>query len=368
MKLQLSYHIYITHTVHNIVFTFIFDDTTDSDGVQCTVDSVTDATNARSLKVAIPKQQQSQLGLTGSSRHPPTLANRDTPMYSPALQYKQSNDEKKRKASVRSAMKEISDMLSPVDDSSQCDYFQHADAVMNDNCNDMRVNDRPSEYGPPHHQQDMYDYNDEDMMMQEEVCHMNPSNDPLLALCEAVDGKLEPRYDNGSDTWGKLPHTSDAYARDNQDWVLFGGAVRLSVPSGPVQSAVRSLSLRSHDGVSPFVARNDRRGDEVSDGGMQTAPAATDSSYSAAERDQYVPYGQPDSSTVAHLNNGSDHVASMFPGLLPPEQSIFGRCTNGTNQELLRGTSSTEGHDAKSDVFSDRGETMEALCHFLFAP
>jgi len=335
------------------------------------VDNNVTTTAARRLKVTIPKQQQQQQ-LAHSNRDPLTHANRDTPMYSPALQFKQSNDESKRKASVRSAMKEISDMLSPVNESLSSDFFYHADAVMNHDCGDESLknknNDKTDyEYDSHHHHHhEMFDNNnDEDMMMmmsmrQEGDCYTHPYTDPLLALCEAADTRRE-RHDapeHELETWGQ--HNSNMCDDECQDWVLFGGAVRVSNPT-PVQSTTSSLSLRS-DGVSPalFFTRND-------DGssGMQMAPApapaATDhySNLIPAESNRYGQCGQQYSNSYSSSST-SNHVASIFPGLLPPPPDQW----RNANEDSRLLSASVDG---KSDVFSDRGETMEALCHFLFS-
>lgn len=296
-----------------------------SDGVQCSV-------NNNGTKTTKAKEQRQQ----PFNRETHSTVNRDTFMYSPALQLKQSIDERKRKESVRSAMKEISDMLSPIDDSSQLegDYFCHVDAVMNGSQN-VENNENNYNFQYQNQNRSAHECPQTDDMMQVES---QASNDPLMTLCEAAGEQVELGRDQDSELWGTLPHPCNV----GHNWVLFGGEVRLSVPT-PVQP-MSSLSNRS-EGVYPatWTQTND-----YDDGDMLAAPE--------------VPASRSYSSAVDHCDSqNSNHVASMFPGLLPPEPTMNHYHMNNTLSHMAA-------EDGRSEVFSERGETLEALCSFLFSP
>lgn len=296
-----------------------------SDGAQCTVDhNASRRSHATAPSIQVPLNRD-----TAANVH------RDTPTYSPAFQFKKNNEERKRKESVQNAMREISDLLSPVDESPQLDCLLHAYTTSASNTMGS------GEYGFNRAGDEVHrgEAGVDDMIVEFEA----PSDDPLLSLCEAVGKKLEQGREQDSAAWEQLPH-SEGLHQNSQEWELFGGEVRLSVPT-PMPSSTSSLSFPSNR-VSPAPTTN--QGNGLNDG---------------APRDESAP--RPHSPVVLNdSRTGNGQMSSLFPGLLQPN-AITSNMMGGLRRD---GALVTEEEHSRSDVFSERGETLDALCNFLFSP
>lgn len=295
-----------------------------SDGAQCTVDhNISKRSHGIVPSIQVPLNRDAAANV-----------HRDTPTYSPAFQFKKNNEERKRKESVQNAMREISDLLSPVDESPQLDSLLHAYTTSASNT----MGSGEYEFNRAGDEVHRGDAGVDDMIVELEA----PSDDPLLSLCEAVGKKLEQEREQDSAAWEQLPHSG--LRQNSQEWELFGGEVRLSVPT-PMPSSTSSLSFPSNR-VSPAPTTYQWNGSNDGAPAGESVPRS------------HSPVEQNDSRT------GNGHMSSMFPGLLQPN-TITSNMMGGQRRD---GALAIDEEHSRSDVFSERGETLDALCNFLFSP